>query len=136
MLMLSMLIAPFVSISIGSILLFQNILFDRYLSCTLQRPGTDAQRLRLALHSNRKGNPICLLSPHVKAQHPKRFLVAPNSFCWNAADARLTKQRGKLALLAAERIDFLSGLRMVDKIQLEIPAAPMPETVNHQTRIS
>ena len=100
---------------------------DRYLSYTLLTLKTDARRLKLTiqetLHSDRKDSPIFSLLPHLKAQDPEQFLVAPADFYREVMEARLNKQEGKLGLLAAETTGFpweLSGLRLVGEIQFEI----------------
>lgn len=100
---------------------------DRYLSYTIPTLKADSLRLKQALqetiHSDRKDSPIFSLLPHLKAQDPEQFVVAPAGFSKQVAEAQLNRQEGKLALLAAETAGFpweLGGLRLVGTIQFEM----------------
>ncbi len=100
---------------------------DRYLNYTLPTLKADSLRLKQALqetiHSDRKDSPVFSLLPHLKAQDPERFVVAPAGFSGQVAEAQLNRHEGKLALLAAETEGFpweLSGLRLVGTIQFDM----------------
>lgn len=100
---------------------------DRYLTYSIPTLKVDSVRLKQALletiHSDRKDSPVFSLLPHLKAQDPEQFVVAPVGFCKQVEEAQLNRQEGKLALLAAETEGFpweLSGLRLVGGIQFDM----------------
>ncbi|MBD2756694.1 tetratricopeptide repeat-containing protein [Spirosoma validum] len=100
---------------------------DRYLTYAIPTLKVDSLRLKQALletiHSDRKDSPVFSLLPHLKAQDPERFVVAPAGFCKQVEEAQINRQEGKLALLAAETGGFpweLSGLRLVGGIQFDM----------------
>ena len=100
---------------------------DRYLSYQANDPGASLQNLidglKATLLSNRKDSPVFNMLPKLEAQDAERFLAVPIEFGEEVEIGKVSKQFGKLALLAAEARDYpwqIPALRSIGEVQFRL----------------
>ncbi|HVG40254.1 MAG TPA: tetratricopeptide repeat-containing protein [Chitinophagaceae bacterium] len=83
---------------------------DRYLNYTADNPAAAIKALvdglTATLLSEKADSPVFYMLPKLEAQDPERFLAVPQDFGEEVELARVSKQIGKLSLLALEAAGF------------------------------
>lgn len=102
---------------------------DRYLTYPAENPAECLEALvkglKATLLSDRADSPVFFTLPRLKSQNPEDFLIVPSDFGAEVEIATECKQKGTLALLAAEINGFswvIPGLRIIGENQFMLKA--------------
>lgn len=102
---------------------------DRYLSYATDNPAASLDALIAGLQatmlSDRTDSPVFYMLPRLEAQDRERFLAVPSDFGEEVEIAKKSRQKGMLALLAAEAEGFpwiIPALRVVGNAEYSLKA--------------
>jgi hypothetical protein len=102
---------------------------DRYLSYDTANPADSLDALvaglKATMLSDRQDSPVFYMLPKLEAQDRERFLAVPSDFGEEVEIAKESRQKGMLALLAAEAEGFpwiIPALRVVGNAQHSLKA--------------